>query len=194
MTMSMQASQGKQEAEAFIDCSVHGLSPLLQHRFGGEKEIATKSPRAKAVSATDYSKEYLDYLYQDEEGVNCIPSTHFEATMTAAANSFSIPGHKGKRYRDRVKAFLLVEPLLIPIMPQKFHVDTRPVVIQRQRVLRMRPCFSEWSADFHIRVLDPQALPPEDVHQFLEYAGRFIGIGDFRPKFGRFEVTRFEKK
>lgn len=193
----MEAIQGKEivSAEAYIDCSVHGLSPLLQHRFGGQDvEIAVKAPHAKQVAATDYSKEYLDYLYLDEKGRNCIPSTHFEATMTKAANTFTIPGHKGKRYAERAKAFLIVEPLMIPIEPQEFHVDTRPVVIQRSRVLRMRPCFNEWAADFHIRILDSQALPPEDVNQFLQYAGRFIGIGDFRPKFGRFEVTRFENK
>jgi len=30
------------------------------------------------------------------------------------------------------------------------------------------------------------------LRQILEKAGNFIGVGDFRPKFGRFEVVEFE--
>jgi hypothetical protein len=31
------------------------------------------------------------------------------------------------------------------------------------------------------------------VKEILDYAGRFVGIGDYRPKYGRFQVTQWNK-
>lgn len=36
------------------------------------------------------------------------------------------------------------------------------------------------------------AVPASVVLEILEDAGRRVGIGDYRPKFGRFQVVRFE--
>ncbi len=116
----------------------------------------------------------------------------FEKAIEQAANLFTIPGMKGKRYRDRARAFVIVEPFLIPIEPQDYHVDSRPVVIQRNRVMRLRPCFPKWNLRFQIRNLDSQLLPNDKIGQFLEYAGRLNGVGDYRPKYGRFAVTHFK--
>jgi hypothetical protein len=46
---------------------------------------------------------------------------------------------------------------------------------------------------FTINILEEQ-LPVEAVRKILEYAGRYVGIGDFRPRFGRFEVIEFQEE
>ena len=72
------------------------------------------------------------------------------------------------------------------------YLDVRPVVVQRARVVRIRPCFGPgWKLDFEITVLDDQ-VPHNVVNEVLSLAGRTVGIGDFRPRFGRFMVTKFE--
>ena len=55
-----------------------------------------------------------------------------------------------------------------------------------------RPMFKEWSCSFTIELAD-EMLNVNDVKQILEAAGRFKGVGDFRPEHGRFIVEAFTK-
>ncbi len=58
--------------------------------------------------------------------------------------------------------------------------------------MRVRPTFKPgWKLDFEITVLDDQILH-NVLNEVLSLAGRTVGVGDFRPRFGRFMVTRFE--
>lgn len=58
---------------------------------------------------------------------------------------------------------------------------------------RTRPAmFPGWRATFILEVLLPEYIRPDDLRSAIEDAGRFIGIGDFRPHFGRFTLTKFE--
>lgn len=176
-----------------FNAQIHGLSPLLQHKFADGEEVSKKGS-GKKVAAADYSKEELEYLYLMPDGKTIYqPASHLEGSMIKAANSFQIKGHKGKRYTERVKAFIRVEPDQVPHKNQTWHVDTRSVIIQRSRVLRRRPCFPDWSLEFQVRILDEEAIAPEMAHEILEYAGRYIGIGDYRPRYGLFEVTEWKE-
>jgi hypothetical protein len=38
----------------------------------------------------------------------------------------------------------------------------------------------------------PEYVPPQMLHETIEQAGRLIGIADFRPTFGRFNVMQYE--
>jgi len=56
-----------------------------------------------------------------------------------------------------------------------------------------RPAFKKgWEAKFKILILDEDRLPQKALGEILEYAGKFVGIGDWRPHFGRFEVIEFK--
>jgi hypothetical protein len=70
-------------------------------------------------------------------------------------------------------------------------VDYRGVVVQRSRVFRARPRFNEWSLTMSLMV-DASIINTKDVVVCYEQAGRMIGLGDFRPRFGRFEVTQLK--
>ena len=53
--------------------------------------------------------------------------------------------------------------------------------------MRTRPKFNTWAANLVIQYDDAQ-LNEEDVRELLVIAGESIGVGDWRPKFGRFIV------
>jgi hypothetical protein len=73
-------------------------------------------------------------------------------------------------------------------------IDKRPVVVRGSRILRQRPMMREgWELSFTINILEEQ-LPSEVVRKILEHAGKYVGIGDFRPRFGRFEVVEFKEE
>ena len=67
--------------------------------------------------------------------------------------------------------------------------DTRGVKIMRSRVQRTRPIFRSWSVDVSLMV-DTDVMEVEQVITAAEAAGKLVPLGDFRPRFGRFDVVR----
>lgn len=63
---------------------------------------------------------------------------------------------------------------------------TVPAVINQSRVMRTRPIFRSWSVSFEMN-FDETDFNESDVRDAWIEAGR-RGLGDWRPKFGRFDV------
>lgn len=73
------------------------------------------------------------------------------------------------------------------------YIDKRRVVIQRNAITRSRPALKEgWKASFILMVNLPEYVEPQKLNYLIQMAGRINGLGDFRPTFGRFTVTKFE--
>ena len=71
--------------------------------------------------------------------------------------------------------------------------DRRRVMIQRNGVTRVRPAMLKgYRVEFQIMVNLPEYIDPASLRETIEQAGRLIGIGDFRPTFGRFGVVKFD--
>ncbi len=186
-----------------VDVKVRGTAPLLQHRYPIPDLETMGKGGTKRTGAVDYTKEWHDYLYVTPEGGIYQPAVHFEATMVAAAVNFRIKGGRSKSYKSLFQGCVFVSPEQIPHGIQEpemldtdadkpLYLDMRPVVVSRARVVRLRPAFKPgWELEFVIEVLDDQ-IPAEMVQDILTLAGKTIGIGDFRPRFGRFSVVRFE--
>lgn len=63
------------------------------------------------------------------------------------------------------------------------------VTVANTRVFRTRPRFTEWSADVKVDFL-ATLLDPKRVVDIFQIGGFRIGIGDYRPRYGRFTVER----
>ena len=173
-----------------IDVSVEGVCPLLQHRYEDEPK---NPPPSRVSGKRDFSSESEIALYRSPDGVIYQPASHFERSMMKSAAKFQIGGRGKKTYKDLFQSAILVLPDAIPHKIQTYVVDRRPVIIQRARVMRERPRFDKWKLDFQIEILDDQ-LKPDVVNEVLIDCGCYVGIGDYRPKFGRFMVTKFEER
>lgn len=61
-----------------------------------------------------------------------------------------------------------------------------------KRVLKIFPTLKSWEAEFQVAVLDDE-IPKEKLEEYIDCAGKFIGIGQNRPQnkgvHGRFEVV-----
>ena len=55
--------------------------------------------------------------------------------------------------------------------------------------MRTRPCFEAWELKF-IVLFDDTIVEEAQIRSFLELSGRVIGLADWRPKHGRFEVVK----
>lgn len=56
-------------------------------------------------------------------------------------------------------------------------------------LLRTRPMFKDWSLECNI-IYDDTVIDISDIMKSAEDAGRLVGLGDWRPNFGRFMVER----
>jgi len=63
-----------------------------------------------------------------------------------------------------------------------------PVKVGQQRVMRTRPFFTRWGLKFEVRYVTDLANESE-IDEIVETAGIQVGLCDWRPKFGRFEVV-----
>jgi len=137
----------------------------------------------------EMSRREWDGSLYTSNGVPCIPADVLEAML--------VKGAEKKRKGKQAKAGLIVEQdaLLIYDGPKdinelweagtfSFRCGAR---VTQNRVQRTRPRFDEWSLEFKVSYL-PSLLNADDLRSFLIVAGQEIGLGDWRPKFGRFTV------
>lgn len=174
-----------------IEIEVTGIAPLLCNRFPTE-DSGTEQSKAKTkiyVPADIADRK----LYKDSDGKYCIPGEHIFQSMRKAATDFKFSGKK--TYKDVVTSGIAIDPELIEIISDKpYEIDARPVVIQRARVLSWRPKFVNWKLRFTLQILDDENISVAVVKEILEKAGATKGVGDYRPRFGRFMVTSFQEK
>lgn len=65
------------------------------------------------------------------------------------------------------------------------------VVVGQVKVMRVRPFFTNWSTTFQVSILE-EMVTPSMLRTWLTNGGAFVGIGDYRPRYGRYEVRKFE--
>lgn len=66
-------------------------------------------------------------------------------------------------------------------------VDYRAVGQQAVKIMRCRPMLPEWSATTRW-VIDENIIDPDQFVEFVTFAGRYVGVGDFRAMYGRFSI------
>lgn len=173
-----------------IEVTIKGVTPLLMNRFS-QGSATTDKPR---TGVPDWKASAELALYSNDDGLYQ-PAEHIERSLTLAAVNFKVAGKRGKSYATLVGSSVDIVPDAIPHKIKDYVIDSRPVVVQRARVVRYRPRLDIWELDFSIVLHDDQ-LPPEVAKQILDFAGLYVGIGDYRPqkrgKFGKFMVTKFE--
>lgn len=189
--------------------TIQGTADLLMNAF----EVVGDTPPAPPTGAAkDYSDEWIQKLYLLDDGTLYQPEAHLIGTLIKAATSHKVPGRRGKTYKDTVKGGIFIEPAYIPHKANlsdfeqavvitgpapdgakyNVYVDRRPVRVQSARVTRYRPALRKgWELTFRVQALDDE-FQPAALKAILDTAGREVGIGDFRPRFGRFMVTHFE--
>jgi hypothetical protein len=185
-------------ARAILGVTIEGVSKLLMHRYDCEA-VATKSKAAKG-SSEKKSDNVESYVYRDEDGNLCVPAENLHASLATSAKSFQDPRSPRKSAMDLFKAGVLVLPDLLtlkrpggePYATWDF-TDTRRVVVSQSAVSRTRPGLEAgWRLDADIQILLPDLISTPLLRDVLANAGAVVGLCDFRPRFGRFQITRAE--
>lgn len=175
-----------------IEATIEGISPLLMHRF----PMTEDNVKSKAKNQRQTQDDVESYLYLDHNKLLVQPSTHIVSSLKKAGAKFQIPGQGKLTYKNLMgSGAVIIDPDMIPHIHQKWEIDRRPVVVQRARIVRSRPILNKWRLSFSVDY-DDDEISKDTLKELFDFAGRRVGIGDFRPEkggpFGRFIVTKFE--
>jgi hypothetical protein len=167
---------------------IKGVKPLLMHNPIG---IGNK-PKLRRGEHLDPKVEAESYLYKDENGRIVVPARMIKACIRNAGRNYTVKGRGKTTFGAMIRAGIDIEPENIPLISDGWKVDVQTVVVQRNRIPRARPRFDNWELKFKIINKDPTIIHKDTLKQILIDAGKYYGIGDFRPEYGLFEVVSFE--
>jgi hypothetical protein len=175
-----------------------GVAPLISHNGQLSDPLCKIAKEMKKVSSkrlktdADFEEmsrlEFLGGLYMGSDGP-VVPAENIEAAL--------VDGAKKNRRGPDAKAGLFVmnhAPIIYdgPKDAQGLFSDQRFVSrvsakIQKNRIMRTRPIFKEWAITVCIE-FESEILNKSDIVDFATKAGAIVGIGDWRPRHGRFTV------
>jgi hypothetical protein len=174
-----------------VEARIEGTAAMLFHRWSCEA-VEEKANAAKG-SKSKKSDNIESYLYRDEKGNLAIPSEYLRQAIIHAAKFKQDPRSPRKSAMDLFKAGIATIGELCSLdVKEPDYLDRRRVVIQRNAITRVRPAMLPgWKCEVSLQILLPEYINPQLINETLQYAGRIVGVGDFRPSFGRFQVTGF---
>ena len=190
------------------EVKIKSLAPIIHNN--GTAGLDTRSPakiemaeiarkRASNRTATDDARfrelECQTSLWLNEGGAPTVPETAIRSCIETAARKLK----QGPQVRE---GLIVTEIVSFDYDQERYGATidelgkvaqfTVPVVIQRNRVMKTRAMFDEWSVTFRLDT-DPELVDETQLAAWLDIAGRRIGLGDWRPeksgKYGRFETV-----
>lgn len=175
-----------------------GITPLIMHSC---KCVNPLHPIAKELkkytSKKNKTEEDLNIIsdlewkagaYWDDEIGLYIPGENVEATIQngAKANKKGKDIQKYVDVKDLYIPFNYGENLTLDELVSKYEYrDTRPMNVQRSKVIRTRPRFDQWNITFTL-VYNEDKIDLDTIMNAIEYAGQYVGLCDSRPKYGKF--------
>jgi hypothetical protein len=178
---------------------IKGVGALMMHNVQlanpmnhWTKELKKLTSNRKKTDETNEEVSRIEFMgglyWKDPNFI--IPGGNIESALVEAAKKSKL----GKTFKSGV--FVYDDAILSfdgPKTPEgrwetgACH-DFRPVVVGKARIMRTRPIFMGWSATIKV-MFDPEQVDRSQIDSALAILGRVIGIGDNRPRFGRFEVV-----
>lgn len=183
-----------------IKVTLKGTEPLLMHSCAGANPLNPISKKLKEYSSKrkkteeDYTNMcYLEWelglYYNDEVGIY-IPRECIEAAL--------VEGGKPFRKGSDIQKYCSVTEIYIPLdygckktkdelkYDERFR-DIRAVNIKQSKVMRTRPRFNNWGLTFNL-VYNENKIDFDTIVQALDYSGNYVGLCDYRPKYGKYSV------
>lgn len=185
-----------------VQITIKGITPLLTHneRLANPFDDLTKNIKAitgkRKKTGDDLLEmarlEWMGGLYFDNAVGPYMPGYNLLAAL--------VQGGKVHKLGTAIKRAALVVEDKLPItydgprdmqslFADKRFVDIRSVKVGTSKVLRARPKFDDWQIKFTV-AYDETVLQIEDLMRVANTTGSMTGIGDYRPRFGRFEVMQ----
>lgn len=176
-----------------IKCKIIGTTPILFNRFRDTQIEGKSKKRTGAVEERDVE----DKLYIIDDKI-MLPSVYIKNSLVEAGKQFKIVGKGKSTYSKLIASTIEINPFMIDFISAKYEIFRISAVnpMTKGRMMTERPKFNKWSAEFEL-ILNDKSIEISVINEILEHAGKYVGIGDWRPQtkgmFGKFMITLFEK-
>lgn len=157
------------------------------------KEVSSKRTKTDDDHLEMARLEFIGSLYCGDQTGPYMPGENLQRCLVDAAkiNKLGVKATRGIFIATDYNALQYEGPRDILGLWADEQFRTRDSVkVGMARVMRCRPIFRNWSFTAE-GILDTEQLNLADLRNIANNAGRLIGLGDWRPRFGRFtaEVT-----
>lgn len=188
--------------EVELAITLDGTRPLITHnaRLANPldpivrelKRYTGKRKKTDEDLAAIMHLEMIGGVYETDEGLVGLPTENVWRSIYDAATAF-------KRGAD-IKRALIAPPNIEPveIAGGKMTVDEfvaredsaffKSVVVSRSRTMRTRPIMHNWRTR-HVMTLSTDIIDIDQLNPILERAGKYVGVGTWRPRYGTYEAT-----
>jgi len=179
---------------------IEGIAPLLMHN--GQlanplnplvKEMKTLTGQRKKTDEVHLALSRLEFragLYLNSKGEVIITSDVLESCLIEGAKKSKL----GKQFKSAVaihedSILNYGKKLTVDELWERSaeFADVRGVKVGTSRVMRTRPIFRNWSLKF-TALYDDEQINAENLLQAVTDAGTQVGLCDYRPKYGRFQI------
>jgi hypothetical protein len=178
-----------------------GTAPLLMHNSRLSNPLDDVSRAMKKIhgkrkkTEEDHEEiarlEHAGSLYLDPDIGPYIPGQNISRALVDGAKL----SRRGKDIERGVFIKTDVNPLsyrgprdAAGLWNDKNFRDMSSAKVGVSRVMRCRPIFREWAVEAD-GILDPSVIDLSDLAAIAETAGQMVGLGDWRPRHGRFTAT-----
>jgi hypothetical protein len=185
---------------------IQGTAPLLMHssRLSNPLDPATKALKKvtgkRSKTDEDHAEasrlEHAGGLYIDADLGPFVPAENISRSLVDGAklSKRGVKVTRGLFIETDVNALVYRGPRDVEgLWKDENFRHMASVKVGTSRVMRCRPHFKDWqvSAD---GLLDANILDLDELSDIATTAGQVIGLGDWRPRFGRYTATITELK
>ena len=183
-----------------VNVTLTGTRPLLQHNGQLADPL---NPHTQALAALTKKRmktiedheaisrtEFEGGLYFDPQVGPYVPGGQLSKVIHQGGKAFKL----GPKVLSSVFVVDLVNPLIYDgprdvqgLWDADFWLRA-VAATQTNRIVRTRPIFQNWSVDFAVDI-DTTELDLTQFESIMDRAGGYVGIGDWRPTYGRFTTT-----
>lgn len=175
--------------ERVLTFTVEGTAPYVQARFSekakakihGTQEAGSTATKSRKKDPRDFDGDYAGAMHVADEGWLGIPAAAFRCACIDACR-----GAQFQMVRAKMSIFALADGYdaidgtpLIRIKGEPRRAEHMVRNSNGSTDIRVRPMWTEWSADVRLR-FDADQFTPEDVANLLNRAGAQVGIGEGR--------------
>jgi hypothetical protein len=175
------------------EIKIEGVSSCIQNKLS--RDLIKENKKIPNEKKEDWEDEnYEKKLYTNRDGEVIWPAINIHGMILAAAKSYKVPAPKsiGKTWTNYIKACVII-PNESVIKYKEINklgcmVNGNPSSGKKSsKVYKARPEIIDWSLT--ITMIDSEGfMNKETVTEILTQGGKFIGLSDWRPQYGRFKV------
>jgi len=175
-----------------IQYKIKGVTPILFHNVYTMDLI---KPKKMTHSEFEQSDEvFKSRVYFEDNKLVLPPRVILGLLKNASAKSGIKQDGKRATYSSIIRAIIFVLDSMF--LDQNFDDLERHreyVTVQRSKILRIFPMLKQWSGILNL-TYDETQISEEALTEILIYGGSFVGMGDYRPLYGRFSVEKIKRK